>query len=125
VKLSQLFQSKARTEERKTGDAFEDRALAFLEQQGLTPVTRNWQTPSGEIDLVMREDSTLVFVEVRKRKDASFGGALASIDHTKQSKLVRTVDVYLSRLPTRPAYRIDAVTFDRDDRPVWTQNILA
>ena len=53
----------------------EARALAFLEQQGLTLIEKNFRCRTGEIDLIMHDAQTLVFIEVRSRKDRRFGGA--------------------------------------------------
>jgi putative endonuclease len=61
------------------GQAAESRAEAFLKTQGLTLVARNWRCRFGEIDLVMQDGSTLVFVEVRLRSRSDFGGAAASV----------------------------------------------
>ncbi len=114
-----------RTAKRATGDDFEDRALTFLQSHGLRLVARNWQCATGEIDLVMREAETLVFVEVRKRNSTLYGSALQSITSSKASRIVRTASNYLSRLPSPPQSRIDAVSFDANNEPVWTKNILA
>jgi putative endonuclease len=115
---------RAPTTQRRTGDSFEDRALGFLEAQGLMLVNRNWRASTGEIDLVMRADRALVFVEVRKRSSARFGSALESINASKRLRLEKTIEHYLSKLPARPDYRVDAVTFDADDQAVWTKNIF-
>ena len=65
------------------GDAAEDAALAHLQSAGLKLLQRNYRTPGrggGEIDLIMRDtDGTLVFIEVRQRAGALFGGAAASM----------------------------------------------
>jgi putative endonuclease len=110
---------------RATGDDFEARALAFLQSHDLVLVTRNWRSATGEIDLVMREGETLVFVEVRKRSSTLYGGALQSITNAKATRIARTASSYLSRLPSPPHSRIDAVSFDANNEPVWTKNILA
>jgi putative endonuclease len=115
----------SRLTQRKDGDAYEALACAYLERNGLTLVTRNWQCKQGEIDLVMREQATLIFVEVRKRTSMAFGGALASIDHGKLSRVERTVNAYLARLPSRPVYRIDVVAFDGNQTPQWIKNAFA
>ena len=52
---------------KKTGDHAEQLACVFLQQQGLQLVTRNYRCRGGEIDLIMRDDDSLVFVEVRYR----------------------------------------------------------
>lgn len=66
----------------------------------------------GEIDLILEDRGTLVFVEVRLRGNASFGGAAASITAHKQNKLVRAAQHYLQRLSTQPPCRFDAVLLD-------------
>lgn len=95
-----------------SGTAAEDRAAAYLQQQGLKPVARNWRCRQGELDLVMRDGSTLVFVEVRSRANAAFGGAGASITQTKQAKLIRAAEHYLLQQPHRGDCRFDAVLID-------------
>jgi putative endonuclease len=66
----------------------------------------------GEIDLILEDRGTLVFVEVRLRNNGSFGGAAASITAHKQSKLIRTAQYYLQQLPAHPPCRFDAVLLD-------------
>lgn len=90
----------------------ERRAERFLESKGLTLVQRNYRCRMGEIDLVMRDRDTLVFVEVRSRSRQDFGGAAGSIDTAKRDRLLRTARHYLSRLPSEPACRFDAVLLD-------------
>ena len=98
---------------KQAGDAAEDRALDHLVQAGLRLVARNYRTPGrggGEVDLVMREpDGTLVFVEVRRRAGAAFGGAVASVGRTKQRRIVFAARHYLMRLATPPPCRFDVV----------------
>ncbi|MFT4179225.1 MAG: YraN family protein [Thermomonas sp.] len=84
---------------RARGDAVEDAALAFLEAHGLRLLARNATSRSGEIDLVMRDGDALVFVEVRYRASAAFGGGAASVDAGKRRKLVHAAQVFLSRHP--------------------------
>jgi putative endonuclease len=98
---------------RKSGDDAERLAESFLVGQGLTMVARNYRCRYGEIDLVMRQGETLVFVEVRLRKQmagkADFGGAIASITASKQAKIITTAQHYLSGLRELPPCRFDAV----------------
>jgi putative endonuclease len=113
------------TAKRAEGDEYETRALQFLQSNGLVLVKKNWQCRTGEIDLVMREGATLVFIEVRKRSSHSHGGALQSIAGAKSNRIRRAVDAYLALLPRVPDCRIDAVSFEQDDRPTWTRNVLS
>ena len=103
---------------RLRGNAAEDAALAHLLAAGLTLVERNYRTPGrggGEIDLVMREaGGTLVFVEVRARRDATRGGAAASVTGLKQRRLVRAAQHYLMGLANVPPCRFDVVAIDGD-----------
>ena len=101
---------------RLRGNAAEDAALAHLLAAGLTLVERNYRTPGrggGEIDLIMREpDGTLVFVEVRQRRNARHGGALASVTAVKQRRLVFAARHYLLRWPQLPPCRFDVVALE-------------
>ncbi|HZY16927.1 MAG TPA: YraN family protein [Ramlibacter sp.] len=104
-----------------SGDAAEDLALRRLREAGLRLVARNYRTPGrggGEIDLVMRDGDTLVFVEVRRRAGAAFGGAAASVGATKQRRIVLAARHFLLRLPAPPPCRFDVVTVE-DGRIGW------
>jgi putative endonuclease len=94
------------------GAQAEQRAAQYLRQQGLKPVTKNYRSRFGEIDLIMRDGAELVFVEVRLRSNAGFGGAAASIDARKQQRLIRTAQQYLAGLSHIPPCRFDAVLMD-------------
>lgn len=97
------------------GDAAEALALAHLQRAGLRLVARNYRTPGrggGEIDLVLREGATLVFVEVRRRASAEFGGALASIGATKRRRIVLAARHFLLRLAAPPPCRFDVVAVE-------------
>jgi putative endonuclease len=103
----------------QVGQQAEDQALAWLQAQGLRLESRNYRVahgPSargGEIDLVMRDrDGTLVFVEVRARRDGRHGGAAASITPAKQRALTFVAQHYLARLRVLPACRFDVVAID-------------
>lgn len=98
----------------KQGQAAEQRASAYLQKQGLRELARNFRCPQGEIDLIMREGSTLVFVEVRQRAGASHGGAAESVTRSKQMRLIRTAERYLQDLRgvPIPACRFDVVAME-------------
>jgi len=103
---------------KQAGDAGEDAALAFLQDQGLRLLVRNYRTPGrggGEIDLIMRApDTTLVFVEVRRRRSSTHGGAAASVGKTKQRRIVFSAQHYLARLRSLPPCRFDVVEVTPD-----------
>ncbi len=99
---------------RAVGDDFETRALQLLQRAGLTLLERNYGTRYGEIDLVMRDDGCMVFVEVRYRGGSVQGGAAASVGAGKRARLARAAALYLQAHPAladRPC-RFDVVAFD-------------
>ena len=93
----------------------EARAQRFLQQQGLKLIEKNFRCRVGEIDLIMRDEQMLVFVEVRFRKDQRFGGAAASVGRIKQQRLWRSASTYLMRFPRAPACRFDLVAIEGND----------
>jgi putative endonuclease len=109
---------------KETGDAGEDRALAHLQQHGLTLVRRNYRVAAGpsaragEVDLIMRDrdrEGTLVFVEVRQRARFDHGGAAASVTRTKQARVIYAARHYLQRQGRDwPPCRFDVVAIDGD-----------
>lgn len=100
-------------------------AAAYLESQGLVIVARNVRNRFGEIDLIAKERDMLVFVEVRLRTSARFGGASASITAAKRSRLTAAAESYLAALDRTPPCRIDAVLLDRLDpaRIEWLRDV--
>ncbi|WP_151631758.1 YraN family protein [Noviherbaspirillum aerium] len=112
-----------RTSKQLEGDAGETRALAYLEQQGLSLLQRNFRCKGGEIDLIMKDNSVLVFVEVRKRAPGRFGDAAASVGHRKQARLTIAAQVYLQSLRTVPPCRFDVVAID-GERLNWIRNAI-
>ena len=100
----------------------EARALAFLQQQGLTLIEKNFRCRAGEIDLIMHDVQTLVFIEVRSRKNKHFGGAAASVGPVKQQRLWRSASLYLLKYPKPPACRFDLVAIEGNDLR-WMKNI--
>src|SRR3990172_585823 len=81
------------------GRKAEDIACARLQQAGLALTTRNYRSPFGEIDLVMQERDTLVFVEVRYRSSDVFGTPAETVDARKQARLRATAEHYLQNTP--------------------------
>ena len=92
----------------------ERQAYRYLQSQGLTLLARNYSCRLGEIDLIMSDRDTLVFVEVRERNSARYGGAAASITPPKQQKIQRTAEYFLvnhRRLSNMPC-RFDVVAIE-------------
>lgn len=82
---------------KQVGDAAEQRARRWLEGKGMHFITANVRERSGEIDLIMREGTVTVFVEVRYRSSGFYGGAAASVTRSKQNKLLQTARLWLAR----------------------------
>ena len=97
----------------ESGRRYEQAACEYLERCGLQCLARNVRYRFGEIDLVMRDRGSIVFVEVRARQSARFGGALGSIDERKQRRVQLAAQRYLLRYrDDMPRCRFDVVTFD-------------
>ena len=91
------------------GTAAEDLALHYLEAQGLTLVMRNFRCRTGELDLIMRDGGSLVFVEVRSRRYIRYGTPAESVTRAKQQKLLRAAAFYLQRQRLDLPCRFDVV----------------
>ena len=72
-------------------------ACETLQQKGLQLIDHNFSSALGEIDLIMQDGSTLVFIEVRQRSSAAYGLAEETIGHRKQEKIRRVADQFLQR----------------------------
>ena len=96
------------------GQYWEQRAEHFLLQNGLQLIARNFSTPSGEIDLVMRDTEHVAFIEVRYRGSTRFGGAIHSITPAKQRKLKRCAALFVSRQEAWSQHpcRFDVIAYD-------------
>ena len=102
------------------GREAETLAAAYLEGCGLRLVTRNFRVRGGEIDLIMRDRTTLVFVEVRQRSRSDFGGAGASITAAKRRRIVLAARHWLAWRGDC-ACRFDCVLID-GERLEWLRD---
>lgn len=100
------------------GQYYEQQAANYLEQHGLTILLKNIQLALGEIDIVARHDTHLVFIEVRQRQTTQYGGALYSVQTQKQNRIKRTALAYLPRLSAQyfngqtPFCRFDVIAIE-------------
>lgn len=95
-----------------SGAAAEALAARHLEAAGLKVIARNVRCRGGEVDLICEDRGAIVFVEVRLRGNARFGGAAASITATKQSRIILAAQHWLAGAGARfadRACRFDAV----------------
>jgi len=114
------------TKAQARGQAAEALAARYLAERGLSVVERNFRVRGGEIDLICRDGRTLVFVEVRLRSRADFGGAAASITASKRRRLVLAARHYLLRAPDADC-RFDCILLDRLDPAAitWLRDAFA
>lgn len=108
----------------QSGKQAEQLACDYLQRQGLKLIQRNFHCRRGEIDVVMQDGQTLVFVEVRYRRNNSHGGALESITSSKQSRIITTAQHYLMQSGWSHNCRFDviAITAGSLDKIVWIRD---
>lgn len=105
----------------------EARAERFLSRHGLVPLTRNFKCRAGELDIVMSDGETTVFIEVRYRKSSRFGGAAASVGPHKQRRIQLAAELFLLQRPwlaNRPC-RFDVFAIEGNpEKPTvnWIRN---
>ena len=112
---------------RAFGEDIEKLVGKYLKKHGLKLVENNFNCKVGEIDLIMRDQNSLVFVEVRYRQHASHGSGLETVGYYKQRKLIKAAMVYLQRkrLTDKIASRFDvvSVTDTADGKEyLWVKN---
>jgi len=93
------------------GRLFEILALKFLRKQGLRKFQLNFHSRFGEIDLIAQDADVLVFIEVRYRKNRNHGDAAATVNFSKQQKIIRTAEHYLQKngLTNKMPCRFDVI----------------
>ena len=84
-------------------------ARNFLIKNGFKLITTNYRTRLGEIDIIMQDKKTLIFVEVRYRKSNSYANGAESITRSKQKKIIKTALTFLQKYPTYKSYRFDVI----------------
>jgi putative endonuclease len=112
---------------REKGQYYERQAEKYLTREGLTPVERNYYCPFGELDVIMKQGDTLVFVEVKFRKNNARGGANYALGAQKQARLKRTIYHYLAaKSLTNQPIRVDyvAITGEGPGNINWIKNVL-
>jgi putative endonuclease len=107
----------------QAGARAEELCAELLRRAGLRVLARNWRCRHGEIDLVAEEGGTLVFAEVRLRRDGRFGGAAESVTSAKQARLIAAARLYLMRRPDADC-RFDVLLLDslESSRIRWIRN---
>lgn len=108
----------------RKGQRAENKARHFLETQGLTFIEKNYACRLGEIDLIMRDEDALVFIEVRSRRSTDYGNSFETVGPDKQKRIFRTAQHYLQKrnLYDQVDCRFDVVGFDNDSKIAWIKD---
>ena len=104
------------------GKQAESMALQYLKSKRLQLIERNYSMPYGEIDLIMQDGNTVVFIEVRKRNSSAHGSALETIDVHKQRRLTMTAHSWLQKNTYQGDCRFDVVALGHDNYLKWIKN---
>ncbi|HEY7985499.1 MAG TPA: YraN family protein [Methylophilaceae bacterium] len=107
------------------GAAAEQLVSEYLQRNGLQLIESNFLCRFGEIDLILHDGTTLVFVEVRLRTNPHFGGAVGSITSAKQGRIIRAAQIYLQQQSREMACRFDVVVLDGERNIEWIKNAFA
>jgi putative endonuclease len=100
----------------------EQLARTYLENRGLRFVGSNYHCRRGEVDLIMRDADTLVFVEVRCRASSRFASPAESVDRHKQRRIAAAAGDYLQHHPTNLACRFDVLCVRAGDQIDWIRH---
>lgn len=82
---------------RRQGDKAEERAAKYLKDKGYKILKRNYLCPLGEVDIIAKKNGAIVFVEVKQRSSAGFGGAAAAVTKAKQKKVAKAAASFLKQ----------------------------
>lgn len=107
------------------GKQAEELAQLFLIRNGFKLLYKNFFCRLGEVDLIMRNASTLLFVEVKMRSSTQFGLAHEAVTQKKQQKLFQTSQYFLQKNPELQHLpcRFDVIAFHHlKETPIWIQN---
>jgi putative endonuclease len=117
--LHRLFHNSASID--RLGDRGENVAAKHLEAQGFRILERQYRSPYGEIDLIATDGDTIVFVEVKTRKNAAAGDPTEAVDRAKQRKITKSALAYLKHrgwLERRSRFDVVAILWDGDGQPI-------
>lgn len=109
----------------RRGKHAEDHAWQLLEAQGMRLLARNFRSRRGEIDLVVQDQDSIVFVEVRYRSQSRYGSATESVDQHKQARLIACAGYYLQLHPraAQMPCRFDVISVNgADGTTEWIKN---
>ncbi len=104
----------------KLGQKGEELACRFLVNRGYKIISRNFKTSHGEIDVIAKDNDTLVFIEVKTRESLEYGLPFESVNRMKRRKIANVAMMYLKKLRELPACRFDIVSiYHKKGNPVF------
>ncbi len=112
----------------EVGNKFEKHALDYLIKHGAILISKQYKSKYGEIDLIVIIDETIIFVEVRARKNNLYGGALYSITQAKQNKIIQTAQAFIQEQQIiqklgKFNYSFDVIIFE-NGKIEWIKNCI-
>ena len=114
------------TSHKLIGNKAEAQASRYLQKKGLVLIEENFSIPAGEIDLIMKDpndSNLLIFIEVRYRKNATFGGAAASVTVKKQQRIIKAALTYQQKHAPQSSLRFDVVAIEGDNMDInWIKS---
>lgn len=114
------------TNPKMVGNIGEEIAQNYLLRQGCIILHRNYYSRFGEIDIIAQHRDSIIFVEVKYRKNEHFARAVEAITPAKQEKMLKTIESYLQAFPTPNPLRIDLITIIGQEpyKIDWLHNIF-
>ncbi|WP_114767189.1 YraN family protein [Vibrio rhodolitus] len=107
---------------------FESQAEQYLSACGLTCLGRNFRIKGGELDLIMQDGQSIVFVEVRYRKNQHYGHAAETVTFIKQQRLIKAANLWLLKQGLSihsTDIRFDLVAIHQNGKQVeWIKNAI-
>ncbi len=101
-------------------------AKEYLEAKNYHLIEINWRTKFGEIDLIMRDGETIVFVEVKARRSSSYGFALEALTVKKQRQLIKLAQLYIqSNDLWNHDYRIDYISIQEENHQLEIEHLFS
>ncbi|WP_462156563.1 YraN family protein [Pseudoalteromonas sp. GB56] len=122
-----FWQPKTWLNSRHKGQHFEQVAQEYLVSKGLIPISCNYSCRYGEIDLIMKDASTIVFIEVKFRETGKFGGAINALTYKKQQRLQKAIAHYVQKHNlSHCMLRVDYVAIEGSQTKSfhWIKNVI-
>ncbi len=111
------------TRYRNQGQLAEQQAIQLLRANGLKLITRNFHSRYGEIDIIMRSSSNIIFCEVKMRTHTKFGSPLEFVTYSKQRKIINTAHIFLQQNPKyqqlQPRFDVVGIT---PEQTTWVKS---